>query len=103
VKLFLEYANNPSSWKPPSRDTSRREKPEAGKTEDDGEQITTGDRRATGAATSSPPIGAGLVEYPFPLREGRLAYLRLPVDLKLAEVKRLTAYLNTLVVDGEVG
>lgn len=44
---------------------------------------------------------SGLVEYPFPLREGRLAYLRLPMDLKMAEVRRLVSYLNTLAVDAE--
>jgi hypothetical protein len=42
------------------------------------------------------------VEYPFPLREGRLAYLKLPVDLKATEVKRLTAFLNTLAVDADI-
>ena len=39
------------------------------------------------------------MEYPFPLREGRPVFLRLPMDLKLAEVSRLTAYLKTLAVD----
>jgi hypothetical protein len=40
-----------------------------------------------------------MVEYPFPLRQGRLAYLKLPVDLTAAEVKRLTAFMNTLAVE----
>ena len=43
----------------------------------------------------------GLVEYPFPLREGVFAYLRLPVDLSAADVKRLTADLAALVIDAD--
>ena len=41
----------------------------------------------------------GLVEYPLTLREGRFAYLRLPADLTPGDVKRLTAYLNTLTLE----
>ena len=43
----------------------------------------------------------GLIEYPFPLREGRFAYLRLPTDFTVADVKRLTAFLNTLALDDD--
>jgi hypothetical protein len=39
------------------------------------------------------------VEYPFPLREGQTARLILPRDLKAAEVKRLSAFMSTLVAD----
>jgi hypothetical protein len=45
--------------------------------------------------------GGGLVEYPFPLRAGKLGYLRLPADLRMAEVRRLSAYLATLAVDSD--
>lgn len=44
---------------------------------------------------------AGLVAYPFPLRDGRFAYLRLPADLSKAEARRLSAYLNSLAMDEE--
>lgn len=93
VKMFLDYANDPSSWKASSQErSSRKEKKNSVPSNGDmaGAQI---DRSA------SPTIASGLVEYPFPLREGRLAYLKLPADLKMVEVKRLTAYLSTLAVD----
>ena len=95
VKLFLDYANDPSSWKVPAQErSSRKAKKSAGA--GNGEVVVTTPPRLTSA-----PVASGLVEYPFPLREGRLAYLKLPADLKLAEVKRLTAYLSTLAVDAE--
>lgn len=96
MKMFLEFANDPSSWKAPSQErAARREKKQ--KANSNGEASAPTPERAG----SPPALMAGLVEYPFPLREGRLAYLKLPVDLKLAEVKRLSAYLNTLAVDAE--
>jgi len=96
VKLFLEYADNPSGWKFNSREaTPKRERKINGTTP---EATATPAPAADRAATPS-SVMSGLVEYPFPLREGRLAYLRLPMDLKMAEVKRLVSYLNTLAVD----
>jgi len=96
VKMFLDYASDPSSWKAPSQErTSRKEKKNS--TPSNGDVASTPIERGTLST-----IASGLVEYPFPLREGRLAYLKLPVDLKVAEVKRLTAYLNTLAVDTEI-
>ncbi|MGH8611896.1 MAG: hypothetical protein ACREYF_07585 [Gammaproteobacteria bacterium] len=95
VQLFLDYAKDPSAWKAPSQERSSR-KGKGPSSEINGEATASiGERPAALAVLS------GLVEYPFPLREGRLAYLKLPIDLKSAEVKRLTAYLNTLAVDGE--
>jgi hypothetical protein len=100
VKGFLEYAANPTNWKPPASDRPviKREKNGASvRTEPEGTPSVTESLYRPPAAAAA----TGLVEYPFPLRDGRLAYLRLPVDLKFAEVKRLTAFLNTLAVDGE--
>ena len=57
---------------------------------------------AADAPVDTTPSRSGLVEYPFPLREGRFAFLRLPADLKMADVKRLTAYLSTLADNAEV-
>lgn len=96
VRLFLEYADNPASWKAPSQGRSTRKQKNGGNGGEGADRVP--DRSPTG---SSP--GAALVEYPFPLREGRLAYLRLPADLKVAEVRRLTAYLNTLAIDSTTG
>ena len=40
-----------------------------------------------------------LSEYAFPLREGGVARLVLPVGIKASDARRLTAFINTLVVD----
>lgn len=41
-----------------------------------------------------------IVQYPFGIRPGVLIYLYLPADLTMAEVKRVTAMMETLTVDG---
>lgn len=94
VKLFLEYADNPSGWKAPFQDRS----PRKGKNAIPISNVKFVQRREEHTPSYQ---DNGLVDYPFPLREGRIAHLRLPVDLKLAEVKRLNAYLTTLAVDFE--
>jgi len=43
----------------------------------------------------------GLVDYPYPLREGETVRLMLPRDTKLAEVRRLYAFMKTLAIDFE--
>ncbi len=99
VSNFLDYAKNPAAWKPKAQSPSqsqpqpRRAKPVA----------TNGTPTPTASPVPDPSLAAtsraGLVDYPFPLREGRFAYLKLPADLTAADVKRLTAYLNTLALD----
>jgi hypothetical protein len=99
VKSFLDYADNPGGWKPASRDTAKRGKKVNG-SDDAGSAPST--PSAVAQETRSSPPASGLIDYPFPLRAGRPAYLRLPADLTAAEVKRLTTFLNSLVVEEEL-
>jgi hypothetical protein len=96
VRLFLAYTDDPGGWKPGGTNANGASR---------SKRITTktavGEEAAADHRSTPPPRMSGLVEYPFPLREGRFAYLRLPVDLSTADVHRLTAYLNTLVMDAE--
>jgi hypothetical protein len=92
VASFLAYLEDPASWKP----TAARRKP----------QQSSNARKAAPSEPDASVIGhelpsAGVVEYPFPLREGLNARLVLPRDLKKSEVKRLTAFMSTLAVDGD--
>lgn len=92
VSSFLQYLEDPGNWKPTSRKPAR--------------PLPRGDREAdrveeVPAATGGELPSAGLIEYPFPLREGQTVRLILPRDLKKAEVKRLTAFMMTLAVDYE--
>ena len=100
-RSFLEYAKDPLTWKPPvstAPPATKKEKPPADDVNMATVVLAQHDTSVRGTSWS-PPSVAGMVEYPFPLRQGRLAYLKLPVDLTAAEVKRLTAFMNTLAVE----
>ena len=91
LSSFLEYKKDPAAWKPKAQVTAKKPSHGVGAA---AKETTT-----EVVTTQLPTSRTGLVEYPFPLREGRFAYLKLPVDLTLADVKRLTAYLTTLALD----
>jgi hypothetical protein len=96
VELFLAYADNPSAWKLTSREPSKRDKKSNGEGHH-GAEVAGGEHVVERRPSAAP--ASGLVEYPFPLRAGRLAYIRLPADLTTAEVKRLTTFLESLAFD----
>jgi hypothetical protein len=90
---FLEYLKDPSEWKPVQERAPRGN--------GDNPEGRRPDFPAKPAASSPAQPSPGFVEYPFPLREGRIVRMSLPTDLKAAEVKRLSAFLGTLVVEEE--
>jgi hypothetical protein len=96
VASYFDYARNPSGWKPTTQERQvRRDK--NGTKRPSIEQLPL-----TGSSDISiKPVGEGFVDYPFPLRQGLIVQLRLPTDLKLAEVKRLTAFMTTVAADYE--
>jgi|SRR5579872_270681 len=103
INMFLDYANDPSAWKPrmKSRVRGQEKKENQPIISDDPTNEAMQDLPAIKEQRKSLP-SAPLIEYPFPLREGQLAYLKLPTNLKLIDVKRLTIYLNSLAVDSDV-
>jgi hypothetical protein len=95
LDMFKDYVNDPEGWKPTTRERSVAPKGNG-----------NGSTEAAAAAPARTPAAgvaseAGLVDYPYPLREGKIARLRLPSDLKMVEVRRLTAFMSTLAVDFE--
>jgi hypothetical protein len=94
VRLFLQWAEDPKSWKSPVRERKTRSR-DSKEAEPD---ASPSERRSPGTIETPPPP-RNLMDYPFPLPGNRIAFLRLPGDLKLAEVQRLTAFLTTLAVD----
>lgn len=42
-----------------------------------------------------------LIDYPFPLRSGQIAILRLPVGLQKTDAERMGAFIRTLVIDAQ--
>ena len=94
IESFLEYIQDPGAWKPASRsiqttnlstNSKAKKKRSIEKKED---QIV-----------SQQSSGRGLIDYPFPLRDGVTVRLMLPRDITVNEVKRLNAFMSTLAVD----
>lgn len=101
---YMAYVRDPQSWKPgPTR-------PERAKPKDSptaplelaglGGAGPLPDLAGLAAAmrTRSPVVGnLAFVVYPFPLRENCVVHLSLPLELKAADVQRITTFLNALV------
>lgn len=95
VEEFLRYVADPSSWRSPSRVAATRKEPRR----PSAKEISP---RTSDFTSTGPEAAAEWLDYPFPLREGRIARLRLPPDLKVAEARRLSAYLMALAVDSNI-
>ena len=104
LSLFMEFQRDPANWKPsavisPPRKARapRQDSPKNG-FQDSGFQGSEGsvnDELETQPAQS-------FMEYPFPLRESCIVRLRLPSDLKVSEVERLSAFMKALAIDFSV-
>ena len=88
----IAYTRDPGAWKPTRQNRVRTPRPNGNGAGADTHAEVTPPR-------SAEPPRAGLVDYPFPLRDGLTARLMLPRDLKTSEVKRLSAFMSTLTVD----
>lgn len=55
--------------------------------------------RSEGRATAGASPITDLIEYPFPLRSGQLAYVRLPKLVEKDDAERLAAFIRTLVFE----
>jgi len=95
VDLFLKYVEAPSSWKP----GIRKRRSNAPRRVSRPDQVEHNEHAEPDAPQGMVVPRDGLLNYPFPLGEGRIAHLKLPGDLKLADVRRLSAFLQTLAVD----
>jgi hypothetical protein len=95
VTSFLAYAKNPGAWKPATKQRTIREKGKISARENVDQE------EARVASSDSPVAKGGLIEYPFPLRSDVTARLLLPRDLKAQELKRLQAFMTTLIVESE--
>jgi len=96
---YLSYLTDPGGWKSVASERPARAGNGAGTKK-------RADLKAkTAESVSTPIVQVGLsergpvAEYPFPLRSNFTALLRLPRDLKAAEVKRLSTFMSALVSD----
>ena len=92
ISSFLTHSENPGAWKPAQTHRTMAKVRDAGRGGNRQPQTEPATRR-------DDPVPPGLVEYPYPLRDHQIARLILPRDLKTSEVRRLSAFMSTLVVD----
>ena len=100
VEMYLRFLDNPAGWRPDIRTRASGEKRSRGTSENGSGGTGTGAGTAQDSgAPLPPPASSGLIQYPFPIREGVIANLTLPLDLRKAEAKRLAAFLDSLAVE----
>lgn len=92
IESYREYVNDPTSWRPPKlRASIKRSRPTPEK-----------ESNGNGHAPEIPQAhanGSTLMDYPFPLRSGQIAHVRLPVRLDKADADRLATFIRTLVFE----
>jgi hypothetical protein len=96
LSSYLEYTRDPGTWKP-----TRQNRARVLRANGNGAATTSGSEAEVTTSGVAEHPRAGLVDYPFPLRDGLTARLMLPRDLKASEVKRLNAFMSTLTIDFE--
>ena len=107
VASYLEYLDDPGGWKPKQRAPRPQRPPKAArrKTEPDEHGRYTDEEGVFRETvpdwlTNQLPVSK-LMDYPFPLRDGVIAHLLLPRDLSAKDVRRLTAFMETLVIEAD--
>ena len=104
--MFLEYVNNPSNWKHNGQIAQNKKttSEQVGKTKRKTVTLTTPttltqNEMAEMANVATCVAGVQMIDYPFPLRDTCIVRLRLPADLKTAEVERLNTFMRSLAVE----
>jgi hypothetical protein len=88
--------------RPPSfRQRAAKPKASEEKSETSGGNVVSMDRKQEPqrAVPTQQPVTNGMMDFPYPLGDGRLVTLRLPARLKSDDVTRLCAFIRTLQDD----
>ncbi|NIM95821.1 MAG: hypothetical protein GTO18_19140 [Anaerolineales bacterium] len=93
LRLYLEYLEDPDKWEPP------RSPVRAILEERSIRENINGAQPKFFPKSSQSDSGVRFIQYPFPLREDCVVQLRLPVNLTQTDVDRITAYLQTLILN----
>ena len=98
VASYLEFLEDPSTWKFPLRSTTSRRSPPAERSRSSGRSSES----SQSGRVSDPPFPAGILqEYSYPIRTDMMAQLTIPRDVTTAEINRLVAWARTLATDYE--
>lgn len=88
-------------WTPPQAGQRTPKRSSASRPQDDAATAAAGSSNAEQSSPAQPDDRApDLITYPFPLVDGRMVYLRLPVRLSTADARRISAFLDSMAVDG---
>jgi len=90
IKSFIEFKNDPTGWQPRTHKRSKNKEQSNGNSMAD---------QSFDVPVKEQESSQNWVQYPFPIREGQVAKLFLPRDLKTSEAKRLAAFMATLAID----
>jgi hypothetical protein len=99
VTHYLKYLDDPATFRAAQPGTPRA------KTSDKAARPTARDGSGPGIGADLASTGAGraasgdLVQYPFPIRTGLMAYISLPRDLSRTEAQRISAFVASLAID----
>jgi hypothetical protein len=101
ITHYLKYLEAPTAFRtgqPKVARTTTSGKPRTG---EPAAAVTGGKSNGRASSTPSAELTApgDLVQYPFPLRSGLMAYLSLPRDLRRSEAQRIAAFVASLAVD----
>jgi hypothetical protein len=96
-----KYLDDPAAFRAAHPSSARAKMPDKAKS---GRGVTPGGRGpanhgGTAAAGARRPASSDLVQYPFPLRAGVMAYFSLPRDLRRSEAQRIAAFVASLAID----
>jgi len=95
-EAYLAYLENGTTPKLGRRTPRRKE------TDARSDTATTPQRNGGGGSGGASAV-ADLVDYPFPLRSGQLAYLRLPRQVERSDAERIAAFVQALVSEPTAG
>lgn len=95
VALYLEYLGNPTGFRaPPSRSArGGKAKPPRVKRDASNQSPATAPIVDQARATSR-----DLITYPFPLQNGELAYVQLPVRIEAPDAERLCSFIRSIAI-----
>ncbi|WP_217915420.1 hypothetical protein [Miltoncostaea marina] len=95
IGAYREYLADPKNWKRPTFRASSRQRRVAN-SDSPATPATSAATRTSNGTSAKVESDQGLIDYPFPLRSGQMAQLRLPARLDKTDAERLGAFLRTL-------
>lgn len=98
ISHYLNFLENPSEFRGGQTKIARSKGPEKQSAGPEAPEQAARARTSSRSFTNNQDP-ADLVQYPFPLRLGVMAYLSLPRDLNRSEAQRVAAFVASLAID----